>query len=587
MVLRLGLGPAIDNGVVFAASHKGEVLAAVARDRAPRLGQEAENADFGGTRARASGMVVVGTSKGAVVALDGATGRELWRAQLNSELLSAPAISDEGRRDSIGRRPAARPRCAHRQGAVVGGAAGAAPEPARHGDTDHRQGSGDQRLRQRQGDGGVAAPPATRFGIRPWHRRTAAPNSIGWSTSIRRCAWSATMSSPPASKDAPRCWRSIRGRFGGRTTCRATEAWRSMPTICTSPSPTASWWRCASATVPNSGAIEKLKLRRLEHAGGDQHGDRGCRLPGLCALAGQELRVNSWPGSASPRKRVTNSPVAVGDTVVVLTDGGNLAAYRATPAAAVRPRHLRRRAAPAARRDTAAPAAAAAPEVPAPDRRRLRRLPSLPRSPQLRRDASADASADTVGNAAGSRIDRSAECGQVDPVQCHDRHPRCVGRRSAGADARSAIRIRAAHGCAVHRGRYRRPGRECRRHRELDDCANRTRDQRSGSAHRAGGRPRRRHAAGSIRGATGAAQRQADVPRGEQDRRLRPRHRRGRFSPTGLGRAASDRGRARSGRDFAARDGSRRIDAGSAGRPGNDRASRWRSSAARMSARAR
>jgi len=27
LVLRLGLGPAIDNGVVFAASHKGEVLA--------------------------------------------------------------------------------------------------------------------------------------------------------------------------------------------------------------------------------------------------------------------------------------------------------------------------------------------------------------------------------------------------------------------------------------------------------------------------------------------------------------------------------------------------------------------------------
>src|SRR4030088_3634610 len=28
LVLRLGLGPAVDNGVVFAASHKGEVLAA-------------------------------------------------------------------------------------------------------------------------------------------------------------------------------------------------------------------------------------------------------------------------------------------------------------------------------------------------------------------------------------------------------------------------------------------------------------------------------------------------------------------------------------------------------------------------------
>jgi outer membrane protein assembly factor BamB len=31
------------------------------------------------------------------------------------------------------------------------------------------------------------------------------------------------------------------------------------------------------------------------------------------------------------KERVTNPPVAVGDTVVVLTDGGHLAAFRATP----------------------------------------------------------------------------------------------------------------------------------------------------------------------------------------------------------------------------------------------------------------
>jgi outer membrane protein assembly factor BamB len=40
-------------------------------------------------------MVVLGTSKGTVVALDEATGRELWRSHVNSELLSAPAISDK------------------------------------------------------------------------------------------------------------------------------------------------------------------------------------------------------------------------------------------------------------------------------------------------------------------------------------------------------------------------------------------------------------------------------------------------------------------------------------------------------------
>src|SRR5260221_6763729 len=40
-------------------------------------------------------MVVVGSSKGASVTLDGATGRELWRTRLNSELLSAPAVGEK------------------------------------------------------------------------------------------------------------------------------------------------------------------------------------------------------------------------------------------------------------------------------------------------------------------------------------------------------------------------------------------------------------------------------------------------------------------------------------------------------------
>jgi hypothetical protein len=37
------------------------------------------------------------------------------------------------------------------------------------------------------------------------------------------------------------------------------------------------------------------------------------------------------------KERVTNAPIAVGDTVIVLTDGGKLAAYRAAPHAAAAP----------------------------------------------------------------------------------------------------------------------------------------------------------------------------------------------------------------------------------------------------------
>ena len=93
------------------------------------------------------GLVVVGSSKGTVIAVDGATGRELWRTKVNSELLSAPAISEkvvvmrsvDGRLHGFD--------FTERQGTLVGRTAGAALELARHGDSDHREGRSRQRLR--------------------------------------------------------------------------------------------------------------------------------------------------------------------------------------------------------------------------------------------------------------------------------------------------------------------------------------------------------------------------------------------------------------------------------------------------------
>jgi outer membrane protein assembly factor BamB len=92
--LRLGLGPAVDNGVVFAASHKGEVLA-VALDNGRHIWVKNLKIPISAGPGAAAGLVVLGSSKGTVVALDGATGRELWRTHVNSELLSAPAVDDK------------------------------------------------------------------------------------------------------------------------------------------------------------------------------------------------------------------------------------------------------------------------------------------------------------------------------------------------------------------------------------------------------------------------------------------------------------------------------------------------------------
>lgn len=93
MRLRLGLGPAVDRGLVFAASHKGEVLC-VAFDSGRRVWLKRLRLPLSAGPGAGFGMVVVGSSKGDVVALDEATGRQLWRARVNSELLSAPAISE-------------------------------------------------------------------------------------------------------------------------------------------------------------------------------------------------------------------------------------------------------------------------------------------------------------------------------------------------------------------------------------------------------------------------------------------------------------------------------------------------------------
>src|SRR6185437_15060871 len=62
-VLRLGLGPAVDKGVVFAASHKGEVLAA-SLDTGRHLWVKHLKLPLSAGPGAGAGMVVVGSSKG-------------------------------------------------------------------------------------------------------------------------------------------------------------------------------------------------------------------------------------------------------------------------------------------------------------------------------------------------------------------------------------------------------------------------------------------------------------------------------------------------------------------------------------------
>jgi outer membrane protein assembly factor BamB len=360
LVLRLGLGPAVDNGVVFAASHKGEVLAA-SLDTGRHIWVKNLKLPISAGPGAGSGLVVVGTSKGAVVALDGATGRERWRSRVNSELLSAPAISEKVvvMRSVDGRL---------------------------HG-LDTRNGkelwSVEQQVPRLSLRGTAIPIIAKEVAISGFDNGKVMAVSLNTGDTV----WDAALASPHGRTELDRlvdidsAVRAVGDNvfaagFQGRTAMLALDSGQI-------------WWAhdmssykglAADADnlyVTQSDGIvvalrqrdgselwrtQKLKLRRLS-------------TPVLTSTAvvvadfqGYVHWLDKTTGDLVARERIakeriTNPPVAVGDTIVVLTDGGKLAAFRATPALPVATTAAA--APPAARAEATAPAAA--PATPAAD----------------------------------------------------------------------------------------------------------------------------------------------------------------------------------------------------------------------------
>jgi outer membrane protein assembly factor BamB len=350
LVLRLGLGPAVDNGVVFAASHKGEVLAA-SLDTGRHLWVKKLKIPISAGPGAGAGLVVVGSSKGTIVTLDGATGRELWRTRLNSELLSAPAISEKivVIRSVDGR--------LHGLDAHSGKSLWSVEQQV-------------PRLSLR----GTATPIiAKEVAICGFDNGKVMAVSLGNGDTV----WDTALASPHGRTELDRLIdidSAVRvvgdnvfaAGFQGRTAMLALDSGQI-------------WWAHDMSSyrglavdddnlyVTQSDGIvvalrqrdgselwrtQKLKLRRLS-------------TPVLTSTAvavadfqGYLHWLDKTTGELVARERVakervTNAPVAVGDTIVVLTDGGKLAAFRASP-----------RVSPAAA--IAAPAApAAAPTPPA------------------------------------------------------------------------------------------------------------------------------------------------------------------------------------------------------------------------------
>lgn len=92
--LRLGLSPAIDGNRVYGAGAHGEVLA-LDLATGHQLWRRHFKLMFSAGPGAGNGLVLIGTSGGTMLALGAGDGAERWRVQLNSELLAAPAIAGD------------------------------------------------------------------------------------------------------------------------------------------------------------------------------------------------------------------------------------------------------------------------------------------------------------------------------------------------------------------------------------------------------------------------------------------------------------------------------------------------------------
>ena len=326
--LRLGLGPAVDNGMVFAASHKGE-LVAVALETGKRAWINELKLPLSAGPGAGAGMVVVGSSKGAVLAFDGATGKELWRTRVNSELLSAPAI---GEKVVVVR-------------AVDGRLVGLDSSNGKQLWSVEQQ---VPRLSLR----GTATPIIAKdVAISGFDNGKVMAVSLSTGDTV----WDATLGSPHGRTELDRLVdvdSAVRvvgedvfaTGFQGRTAMLALDSGQI-------------WWahdmssyRGLAVDGDNlfvsqaDGVVVGLRGRDgSEVWHNDQLKRRGLSAPVITSTA---VAVADYQGYLHwldrdtgklvarlrvSKDRVSNSPVAVDDTVVVLTDGGALAAYRATP----------------------------------------------------------------------------------------------------------------------------------------------------------------------------------------------------------------------------------------------------------------
>lgn len=88
------LTPALDGSQLFAADASGVVVAVDRYTGKKNWQRKLKKVEVSGAIGAGAGQVVLGTLAGEVIALDAATGNDLWRTHIGSEVLAAPAVND-------------------------------------------------------------------------------------------------------------------------------------------------------------------------------------------------------------------------------------------------------------------------------------------------------------------------------------------------------------------------------------------------------------------------------------------------------------------------------------------------------------
>ncbi len=92
--LRLALRPTVVDGVLYAASHDGDVVA-LNVDKGRRVWSVKTRLPLSAGPEVADGLIVLGSSDGDVIALDAQKGAERWRKAVGGEVLSRPLIVND------------------------------------------------------------------------------------------------------------------------------------------------------------------------------------------------------------------------------------------------------------------------------------------------------------------------------------------------------------------------------------------------------------------------------------------------------------------------------------------------------------